>query len=80
MILEHTDVDVNLINKPGWTALLEAIYYGDGGPRYQETIKLLIEHGADVNIADAKGVTPLQHAQSRGFQKVSQILIAAGAK
>lgn len=80
VILEHTDVDVNLINKPGWTALLEAIYYGDGGPRYQETLKLLIEHGADVNIADAKGVTPLQHAQSRGFQKVSQILIAAGAK
>lgn len=79
-ILEHTDVDVNHINKPGWTALLEAIYYGDGGPRYQETIQLLIEHGADVNVADAKGITPLRHAQSRGFKEVSQMLMQAGAK
>ncbi|WP_338016793.1 ankyrin repeat domain-containing protein [Lysinibacillus cavernae] len=68
-ILERTDVDVNLINKPGWTALLESIYYGDGGPRHLETINLLIEHGADVNIADAKGITPLQHAQSRDFKE-----------
>ena len=79
-ILEHTDVDVNLINKPGWTALLEAIVYGDGGPMHQETIHLLIEYGADVNVADAKGITPLQHAQSRGFQEISKILIQAGAK
>ncbi len=31
-ILEHTNLDVNRMNKPGWTALLEAIY-GDGGSK-----------------------------------------------
>ncbi|MFI2131456.1 ankyrin repeat domain-containing protein [Lysinibacillus fusiformis] len=79
-ILEYTNVDVNHMNKPGWTALLEAIIYGDGGPKYQEAIHVLIEHGADVHLADAKGITPLQHAQSRGFQEISNILIQAGAK
>ncbi len=78
--LEHTNVDVNHMNKQGWTALLEAIIYGNGGPRYQETILLLIEHGADVHLSDAKGISPLQHAQSREFQAISNILIQAGAK
>ncbi len=77
-ILEHTNVDVNHMNKPGWTALLEAIVYGDGGPKYQETIHILIEHGANVHLADAKGISPLQHAQSRGFQEISNILMQAG--
>nr|WP_313959487.1 ankyrin repeat domain-containing protein [Lysinibacillus fusiformis] len=79
-LLEHTNVDVNHMNKPGWTALLEAIIYGNGRPRYHETILLLIEHGADVHLADAKGIPPLQHAQSREFQAISNILIQAGAK
>lgn len=46
------------MNKPGWTALLEVIIYGDGGPKYQEAIHVLIEHGADVHLADAKGISP----------------------
>lgn len=79
-LLEHTDVDVNHINTPGWTALLEAIVYSDGGRKHQETIKLLIEHGADVNIPDLEGVTPLQHAKDRGFEEIKEILLLAGAK
>ncbi|MCG7436190.1 MFS transporter [Lysinibacillus fusiformis] len=79
-ILEQTNVDVNHMNKPGWTALLEAIVYMDGGPKYQETIHVLIEHGVDVHLADAKGISPLQHAQSLGFQEISNLLIQAGAK
>lgn len=79
-ILEQTNVDVNHMNKPGWTALLEAIVYMDGGPKYQETIHVLIEHGVDVHLTDAKGISPLQHAQSLGFQEISNLLIQAGAK
>ncbi|HET9222073.1 MAG TPA: ankyrin repeat domain-containing protein, partial [Roseiflexaceae bacterium] len=48
-LLTHTDVDVNHINNLGWTALLEAIVLSDGGPRHQQIVQLLIEHGADVN-------------------------------
>jgi ankyrin repeat protein len=46
----------------GWTALLEAIILGDGGPRRTEIVRLLVEAGADVT-TDSAGVTPLAHAQ-----------------
>ena len=79
-LLTHTDVDVNHINNLGWTALLEAIVLSDGGPRHQQIVQLLVDHGADVNIPDKHGVTPLQHARSRGFHAIERILAQAGAR
>jgi uncharacterized protein len=79
-LLERTDIDVNHINNLGWTALMEAIVLNNGGQKQQETIALLIAHGADVNIPDSEGVTPLQHAKEKGFVEIEKILIAAGAK
>jgi ankyrin repeat protein len=79
-LLTHTDVDVNHINNLGWTALLEAIVLSDGGPRHQQIVQLLIDHGADVNIPDKNGVTPLQHARERGFNAIERILVQAGAR
>jgi uncharacterized protein len=55
-LLTHTDVDINHINNLGWTALLEAIALSDGGPRHQQIVQLLIDHNADVTIADKDGV------------------------
>ncbi|OCA88358.1 hypothetical protein A8F94_10010 [Bacillus sp. FJAT-27225] len=79
-LLTKTRVDVNHVNNLGWTALLEAIILNDGGKKQQQTIKLLIEHGADVNIPDSNNITPLQHARERGFKAIEQILMDAGAK
>lgn len=79
-LLERTDVDVNHVNDLGWTALLEAIVLTDGGPTHQEIVRLLIAHGADVNIADREGVTPLRHAVDRGFSGMEAILREAGAR
>lgn len=79
-LLEYTDVDVNHVNNLGWTALMEAIVLGDGGEKQQETIELLINHGADVNIPDSEGVTALQHAEERDYVKIKEILLRAGAK
>ena len=47
-ILMHTKVDINHINKLGWTALLEAIVLTDGGVKHQQIVQLLVDHGADV--------------------------------
>ena len=67
------------VNLLGWTGLLEAILLSDGGPRHQAIVKLLIDAGADVNLADRQGVTPLQHARQRGQQQMVELLLANGA-
>ncbi|MCU7696626.1 ankyrin repeat domain-containing protein [Acinetobacter sp. AYS6] len=73
-------VDVNHVNNLGWTALLEAIILGNGEPKYQHIVGLLLKAGADPNLADKDGITPLQHARSRGYREIEKRLLAAGAK
>ena len=79
-ILLGTAIDRDHINKLGWTALLEAVILGDGGPTHSEIVRLLVEAGASVTIADRDGVTPLQHAKRRGFAAMSRILEARGGR
>jgi uncharacterized protein len=79
-LLTETAVDVNHVNRLGWTALLEAILLSDGGPRHQAIVVLLIEHGADVDPADRDGVRPLAHARARGQTEIAALLEAAGAR
>jgi len=74
LLLEKTNVKVNHINKPGWTALLEAIVLSNGGKSQQEIVRLLLAQGADKNIADKNGITPLEHAQKKGFKELVDIL------
>lgn len=78
-LLTRSDVNVNHINNLGWTALLEAIILSDGGEDHQKIVALLIEHGADVELADREGVTPLSHARSRRYQEMERMLVNAGA-
>ena len=79
-LLSESDVDVDHVNDLGWTALLEAILLSDGGPRHQEIVALLIEHGADVDLADGDGVRPLAHARARGQTAIAAMLEASGAR
>lgn len=78
--LLEAGVDPNHVNRLGWTGLLEAILLSDGGPRHQAIVRLLIDGGADVDLADGKGVTPLQHARERKQDAIVAMLIAAGAR
>jgi ankyrin repeat protein len=79
-LLLAAGVDPNHVNRLGWTALLEAVILTDGGPVYQEIVADLIASGADVNLADGEGVTPLAHARQRGFAEITRLLEAAGAR
>ncbi|MEU3483857.1 ankyrin repeat domain-containing protein [Streptomyces sp. NPDC033754] len=75
-VLRETDIRmaVDHVNDLGWTALLEAVILGDGGRPHQEVVELLLAAGADPELADADGVTPLRHARRRGFDAIAALL------
>jgi ankyrin repeat protein len=79
-LLLSTGIDVNHVNDLGWTCLLEIVILGDGGPRHQEVARLVLAAGADPNLADKAGITPLAHARSRGQGEVARIIEAAGGR
>ena len=79
-LISRTDVDINHVNNLGWTALLEAIVLGTGDPRRTDVVRLLVQAGADVNLADRGGVTPLAHARQRGYREMIDVLQRAGAR
>lgn len=80
--LGHSDVVESLIkagapldhvNNLGWTALIEAVVLGDGGPAHIKTAKHLLDAGADRSIGDNQGITPLEHAKARGFTEMVRL-------
>jgi ankyrin repeat protein len=79
-LLLATKIDRDHVNNLGWTALLEAVILGDGGPVHTEIVQRLVDAGANVNIADRDGVTPLAHARKSGYSAMVRILSAAGAR
>ena len=68
------------VNNLGWTALMESIVLGNGGKAHTDTLEALVKAGANLNIADRQGVTPVGHARSRGYAGMVRILEAAGAR
>ena len=63
-----------------WTATIEAVVLGDGGPRHQACLRALVDAGADLTITDRDGRTPLQLARSRNLRDRVRILEAAPPK
>ena len=68
------------VNNLHWTALIESIVLGDGGPRHQRTLAALVDAGANLQLADRQGNTPLRLARQRGYAAMVDKLKAAGAK
>lgn len=79
ILTEIPDYPIDHINKLGWTALLEAIILGSSGDIQVAIVKVLVDAGADVNIADNDGITPLQHAKRRKLDEIISLLIEANA-
>ena len=68
------------VNNLHWTAVIESIVLGNGGARHQATLKALIDAGANLQLKDGQGLTPLQLARQRGYTAMVNMLVAAGAR
>ncbi len=68
------------VNNLRWTAVIEAIVLGDGGPRHLATLRALLAAGADPCLGDRGGTLPLSLARERGHQAMARALEAAGGR
>jgi len=64
------------VNNLHWTAAIEAVVLGDGGLRHQRTLSALVDAGANLQLADRQGNTPLQLAKARGYTAMVKLLEA----
>ena len=71
---------LNHVNNLHWTALIEAIVLGNGGARHLHTLQALLEAGADTQLTDREGRTPLQLAKGRAYEPMVRALVAASAR
>ena len=78
--LVGTEIDLDHVNDLGWTALLEAVILGDGGAAHREIVRILVDAGADIGIADREGVTPLEHARRSGYDEIARIFANVGTQ
>jgi len=79
-VLIKAGAPLDHVNNLTWTALMESIVLCDGGKCHTETLRALVQAGANVSIPDRAGITPLAHAQGRGYKEMAQILEKAGAR
>ncbi len=79
-ILIAAKAPLDHVNNLSWTALIESIVLGNGGENHTDTLRALVDAGANVNIPDGSGSTPLKLAKNRGYKEMVAILEKAGAK
>ncbi|CAD5371335.1 Ankyrin repeats (3 copies) [Rubrivivax sp. A210] len=68
------------VNNLHWTALIEAVVLGDGGPRHQGVVRELLAAGASRELADRGGQTPLQLARAHGYAVMVRLLETPAAR
>ncbi len=68
------------VNNLGWTALIEAVILGNGGPRHQACVAALLAAKANPSIPDRSGLTPLALAKGRGYAEMARMIEAAGGR
>ena len=71
MMLEKPEIDVNLQDKDGWTAIMRASRWG-----YTEIVKLLLERPEiEINLQTSSGSTALMMASYSGHIEIVQLLL-----
>ncbi len=79
-VLIGANAPLDHVNNLGWTALIESIVLGDGGPNHVATLRALVEAGANVNLPDRNGMTPRHLAEGHGYREMVTILAEAGGR
>lgn len=75
-----TDIDVDHVNNLGWTCLLEAVILGDGGADHWKIVKMVLDKGANPNLADKDGMTALSHAKEKSQNEIAALIETAGGR
>lgn len=65
---------VNLADHKGNSLLMLAAYNGN-----EETVKMLLRHGADPDRRNDRGQTPLGGVAFKGYSRIARLLLDAGA-
>lgn len=73
-ILIEAGVPLDHMNLLGWTALHEAILFGDGGADHLAVVRALLEAGADPALETGDGQSPRDIAVKRGQRAVVEEL------
>jgi uncharacterized protein len=73
-ILIAHNAPLDHVDQRGWTALIEAVALGNGGPNHVATVELLVKAGADTEIRDRRGATALTYARQRRYHDIGKIL------
>lgn len=73
-VLLDTDIEIDHVNRIGYTALHEAVILGDGGAAHQRTVAALVRAGVDGDVADPNGDTALDVARARGYTTIIDLL------
>lgn len=73
-VLLDTDIDIDHVNRIGYTALHEAVILGDGRPSHHRTVAALVAAGVDQSVKDPKGDTALDVARARGYTEIIDLL------
>lgn len=73
-VLIDAGAPLDHVNNLSWTALIEAVILGDGGPRHQRTASHLVAAGARRDLSDRNNVTPIEMARRRGYDAMVRIL------
>jgi uncharacterized protein len=79
-VLLKTSINLNHVNRLGWTALMETAMKKNRGPVHAEITRLLLAAGADPNVPDHQGRTPLAHAEQAGNKEIAALIRAAGGR
>lgn len=67
------------VNNLHWTAMIESVVLGDGGPRHQAVLKALLLAGANTQLTDREGNTPLVLAKTRRYIAMVKMLEQASS-